>query len=87
MCLAEAQLPLDYSEKCQPCKSACHSSCQTQPLWERLTSSNKPSSTSYMPVQILPTYAVQAQFHFVFITNKLLNPLFFLCICATSRVI
>ncbi|MEQ2161044.1 hypothetical protein GOODEAATRI_005621 [Goodea atripinnis] len=30
----------------QHCKSLCHSSCQTQPLWVRLTSSNKPSSTS-----------------------------------------
>ncbi|MEQ2237948.1 hypothetical protein ILYODFUR_028409 [Ilyodon furcidens] len=48
-------------------------SCQTQPLWGRFTTSNKPSSATNIPIQIPPAAPVRILPCFVHIPNKLLN--------------
>ncbi|KAK5600108.1 hypothetical protein CRENBAI_009051 [Crenichthys baileyi] len=57
----------------QHCESPCYSSYQTQPLWGRLTTLNKPSSTTNMPVQIPLPDPVRVQSHSGCVKNKLLT--------------
>ncbi|KAK5616050.1 hypothetical protein CRENBAI_018042 [Crenichthys baileyi] len=70
----------------QNCKCPCKTYCHAQRLWGRLTSSNKPSSTSHQASPDASYRSSPGQAHFVYITNELLYLLFCLRIRATSRV-